>query len=98
MRLVLHYESNGVIIKNSDFPTGYLSFLCGTPPGPNLNRFKGIITEMINLPSVTRAKIDIDGSLLYSELSTEAVHEMDLRVGREVFVIIKLKRIRYADR
>ena len=97
MHLVLPYEGNGVIKKVAIFPQDvYLSSV--EPPGPDLNRFKGIITEMFNLPSVTRTKIDIDGNILFSELSTETAHEMDLRVGKEVFVIIKLKRIRYAER
>lgn len=97
MHLVLPYEGNGVIKKIAIFPQDvYLSSV--EPPGPNLNRFKGVITEMINLPSITRAKVDIDGNILFSELSTATANEMDLRVGKEVFVIIKLKRIRYAER
>jgi molybdopterin-binding protein len=95
--LVLPYEGNSWIKKVAIFPQDvYLSVV--KPPGPELNRFKGMITEIINLPSVSRVKVDVSGSILVAELSREAAIEMNLEEGKEVFVIIKLRRLRYAER
>jgi ABC-type molybdate transport system ATPase subunit len=46
---------------------------------------------------VVRIKVDIDGNSLLTELSMEAFDEMNLDIGREVFVIIKLRRLRYVE-
>ncbi|MGQ9647600.1 MAG: ABC transporter ATP-binding protein [Thermodesulfobacteriota bacterium] len=97
MHLILPYEGNGRIKKVALFPQDiYLSSV--KPPGPETNRFKGIITEIINLPSVSRVKVNVSGNILVAELSADSTREMDLKVGKEVFIIIKLKRIRYAER
>ena len=97
MHLILPYEGNGRIKKVAIFPQDvYLSSV--KPPGPETNRFKGMITEIINLPSVSRVKVDVSGNILVAELSADSTREMDLKVGKEVFIIIKLRRIRYAER
>jgi len=97
MRLVLPYEGNSGIKKVSIFPQDiYLSVI--KPPGPELNRFKGVITGIKNLPLMSRVKVDVDGNILIAELSREAALEMNLEEGKEVFVIIKLRRLRYAER
>lgn len=67
------------------------------PPGPALNRFRGTITDIIPLRSVVRVKVDVEGIGLLTELSREIYDEMDLYKGKEVFVIIKLRRLRYAE-
>jgi ABC-type Fe3+/spermidine/putrescine transport system ATPase subunit len=97
MNLVLPYEGNGGIKKVAIFPQDiYLSSI--KPPGPEVNRFKGIITGIINLPSVSRVKVDVSGNILVAELSREAALEMNFKEGKEVFVIIKLRGLRYAER
>ncbi len=67
------------------------------PPGPALNRFKGTITDIIPLRSVVRVKVDVEGKGLLTELSKEIFDEMDLYIGKDVFIIIKLRRLRYAE-
>ncbi|MGQ9638669.1 MAG: ABC transporter ATP-binding protein [Thermodesulfobacteriota bacterium] len=97
MRIVLPYEGNGKIKKLAIFPQNiYLSPI--RPPGPEVNRFKGIITEIIDLQSVSRVKVDVGGYILVAELSKEMVSEMDLKEGNEVFGIIKLKGLRYVEK
>ena len=95
--LFLPYEGNGAIKKVAIFPQDiYLPSV--KPPGPALNRFEGVITEIINLQSVSWVKFNMGGNILVAELSTQAVLEMDIEVGKEVFIIIKLRRLRYAER
>ncbi|MCX8111521.1 MAG: ABC transporter ATP-binding protein [Syntrophorhabdaceae bacterium] len=67
------------------------------PPGPALNRFKGVVTEIIPLRSMVRVKVNVRGRDLLTELSGEMFDEMNLSVGMEVFIIIKLRRLRYAE-
>jgi len=67
------------------------------PPGPALNRFKGVVTEVISLRSLVRVKVNVLGRELLTELSGEMFDEMNLSVGKEVFIIIKLRRLRYAE-
>lgn len=67
------------------------------PPGPALNRFKGVVTEVIPLRSLVRVRVNVKGRELLTELSGEMFDEMNLSAGSEVFVIIKLRRLRYAE-
>lgn len=67
------------------------------PPGPTLNRFKGVITEIIPMRSIVKVKVNVLGIELLSELSIDSFEEMELFHGKEVFVIIKLRRLRYAE-
>ena len=97
LKLVLPYEGDGRIKKIAIFPQDiYLSSI--KPPGPDVNRFKGIITEIIDTESVSRVKVDVDGNILIAELSREAVLEMNFEEGKEAFGIIKLRGLRYAER
>lgn len=95
LTIVLPYEGtkiNKMAISPHDI---YISDT--EPPGPTLNRFKGVIKEIILLRSVVRVKVNVCGIDLLTELSVESFDEMDLSVGKEVFIIIKLRRLRYAE-
>lgn len=97
MKFILPYEGDGEVKKIAIFPQDiYLSSI--KPPGPEVNRFKGIITEIIDLSSVLHVKVDVGGNILVAELLKEAAYEMNFKKGKEVFGIIKLKGLRYAER
>ncbi|HAJ31879.1 MAG TPA: hypothetical protein DCK79_00650 [Candidatus Atribacteria bacterium] len=65
------------------------------PPGPiNVNRFKGIITD-INISSETvRLKIKVEKNNLLAELPHHIFEGMNLQIGTEVFLIFKLRKIK----
>ena len=71
-------------------------YISGTePPGPReVNRSKGIITEINAASSMVRIKLKIDGQMLLAEIAYDDFEDMDLNVGKEVFLILKLRRIR----
>lgn len=95
MRVILPYEGNAIrklAISPHDI---YISDV--KPPGPALNRYKGTITEIISMRTLVRAKVMVDGNELLAELSRESFDEMKLDIGSSVFIIIKLRRLRYFE-
>ena len=61
------------------------------PPGPTLNRFRGVITEIISSEFMTRFRIRVSENILLAELDQDMFSEMGLGVGSEIFLILKLK-------
>jgi ABC-type molybdate transport system ATPase subunit len=47
--------------------------------------------------SVARVKVTVHNKLLLAELPLETCKEMGLKSGQDVFVVIKLRRIRYVE-
>ncbi|MDD5010310.1 MAG: ABC transporter ATP-binding protein [Syntrophorhabdaceae bacterium] len=95
MTIVLPYE--GSTIRKIAIPPHDIYISDTKPPGPALNRYRATITEIVPLRSVVRIKVNINGSSLLTELSMETFDEMNLDIGQEVFVIIKLRRLRYVE-
>jgi len=92
MKIVASHEGGGVK-KIIIFPTEiYVSDQ--KPPGPSLNRFRGIITEIIPSEFMTRFRIRVAENILLAELDKDMFSEMGLEVGSKVFLILKLKWIK----
>lgn len=65
------------------------------PPGPReVNRFKGIITGINATRSIVRLGVKVGDNNLLAEMPFDIFEDMDLNVGKEVFLILKLRRIR----
>ena len=64
------------------------------PPGPQVNRFKGTITNIKTSGATVRLKVKVGGNTLQAEMPRDIFEDMDLTVGKEVFLILKLRRIR----
>jgi len=64
------------------------------PPGPRVNRFKGVITSIKSADDAVRLEVKAGGNSLLAEMSHSIFEDMDLTVGKEVFLILKLRRIR----
>jgi len=93
MKIVLPYEGD-IISKTAISPHDiYLSDT--KPPGPALNRYTGRVSEVVPFRSIVRVNVRIGTNRLMAELSREVFDEMNLEVGSEVFVIVKLRRLRY---
>jgi ABC-type Fe3+/spermidine/putrescine transport system ATPase subunit len=95
MPIVLPYEGKA-LKKVAIFPRD-IHVSTKKPPGPEINRFKGIVSEIESLDFITRVKVKAGGNILLTELPLEVFNEMDLRVGQEVFLILKLRRLRYTE-
>ena len=64
------------------------------PPGPDLNRFQGVIEQIEQLGSTTRLRIRVAENTLLAELPRETFEPMNLEVGEETFLILKLRQLR----
>jgi len=68
------------------------------PPGPpQVNRFQGFISKIIQHGRLIRLHINVGGNTLQAEMPEDVFESMNLTVGKEVFVILKLRRIRVLD-
>ena len=64
------------------------------PPGPEINRFKGIVASIKTADDTVRMQIMVAGTKLLAEMPHHIFEDMDLAVGKEVFLILKLRRIK----
>jgi len=64
------------------------------PPGPEVNRFKGIITSITPTDDAVRIGLKVGATSLLAEMPYHTFGDMNLRAGKEVFLILKLRRIR----
>lgn len=64
------------------------------PPGPRVNRFKGIITSIRPWATIIRLSVRVEGNDLMAEMPSSVFKSMNLEVGQEIFVILKLGRIK----
>jgi len=95
MRMVLPYEGDmigKIAISPHDI---YVSIT--KPPGPTLNRYQGVVTEIIRHRSVVRVRMAIGRTSLVAELPEDVFDEMDIAEGREIYVVVKLRRLRYVE-
>ena len=63
-------------------------------PGPGLNRFKGVITEIIPSEFMIRFRVKVAENVFLVELDPDIFNDMGLKVGSDVFLTLKLKWIR----
>jgi ABC-type molybdate transport system ATPase subunit len=64
------------------------------PPGPEVNRFQGTITSIKSYQDAVRIEVEVGGNGLVAEVPHHIFEDMDLTVGKEVFLILKLRRIK----
>jgi ABC-type sugar transport system ATPase subunit len=92
MQIVLPHDGND-IKKIAIFPSDiYIS--TSKPPGPEINRLKGIITNIQLYNSMMRLKVIVGENAILTEVPKETATEMGLEIGQEVFLILKLKRVK----
>jgi molybdopterin-binding protein len=59
-----------------------------------LNRFKGIVTDIVPFSSLMRLHIKVGENNLLTELPKDIFEDMDITVGQEVFLILKLRSLK----
>ncbi len=64
------------------------------PPGPEVNRFKGAITNIKSTDDAARIAVKVGATSLLAEIPHHIFGDTNLAVGKEVFLILKLRRIR----
>ena len=92
LKLVVPHEGNSVH-KVAILPRHiYVSET--KPPGPGVNCFKGTITDIKYAGNTVRIGIEVGENNLMAEIPHHIFEEMDLAVGKEVFLILRMRRIR----
>jgi ABC-type sugar transport system ATPase subunit len=92
MSIILPLQDGG-IKKIALFPRDiYIS--ATKPPGPELNRFRGVVTDIQPFSSLMRIKVHVEKNQLLAELPQDIFEEMDIKTNQEVFLILKLRRLR----
>jgi ABC-type Fe3+/spermidine/putrescine transport system ATPase subunit len=64
------------------------------PPGLSVNGFQGFITSIEPAGNMVKIRIDVAENNLMSEIPFYIFEEMNLAVGKEVFLILRMRRIR----
>ncbi|MCK4274116.1 MAG: TOBE domain-containing protein, partial [Dehalococcoidales bacterium] len=64
------------------------------PPGLSVNGFQGSITAIKPVGNTVRIWIDVDDTNLMAEVPSYIFEEMNLAEGKEVFLILRMRRIR----
>jgi ABC-type sugar transport system ATPase subunit len=62
-------------------------------PGPDVNRFKGIVTCINSIDETVRIRLRVGKTDLTAEMPHHIFDNMSLAVGKEVFLILRLSRI-----
>ncbi len=93
LRIILPHDDDEPVRRIALFPRDiYISER--PPPGPSLNRFKGVLAEIKPIGSTVRLDIKVDERMLFSEMPVDLFNDMKLKVGQEIFLILKLRRIK----
>ena len=93
MKVVVACE--GSDIKRISIPAKEVYIYADKPVGPRVNTYKGIVLETSwSSQSIAKVKIKVGENVLVAELPREVYDNLDLAVGKEVFLKLKLKSIR----
>jgi ABC-type sugar transport system ATPase subunit len=92
MRIILPHDE-GAMQKIAISPRDvYISDIL--PPGPSVNRYKGIITAIDYGTTMAKIEVKIGDVDIKAEMPSELAREMDLLIGKEVYLILKLRRLK----
>jgi ABC-type Fe3+/spermidine/putrescine transport system ATPase subunit len=95
MTMVLPYD--GGTIRKIAIPPDDIYISDVKPPGPALNRFTGKVAEISRYGSIVRVRVSIGKNRLLAELPSSAFDELSIEQGKDVHVVIKLRRLRYVE-
>lgn len=90
--IVLPYQPDG-IKKIALFP-GDIYVSLSKPPEPQMNCFKGLVTEIEAFSSLVRLRVKVGKNILLTELPGDTFQSMNIGVGQEIFLTLKMKRLR----
>jgi len=92
LRIIIpHDESNMQKIAISPRDV-YISDIL--PPGPSINRFKGTISRIDTGNTTTGLSVKIGNLNLNAEMPSELAKEMNLSIGQEIYLILRLRRLK----
>lgn len=97
LTLVLPHDGNAV--KRVALSPRDIYISTTEPPGPEVNRFKGIITGIALSSTMVRLQVRVGKHSFLAEVPPDIFEEMNLKEGQEVFLKFRLRRVRvYEDK
>ena len=66
------------------------------PPGPSVNRYKGIITAIDYSTTMAKLEVKVGDNSIKAEMPGELAKEMNLIIGKEVYLILKIEKAKGA--
>lgn len=93
-RLKITVPHEGGIIRKVAILPRHIYVSETRPPGLSVNGFQGVITAIESTGNMVRIRIDVEQNNLMSEIPSYIFEEMNLVVGKEVFLILRMRRIR----
>jgi molybdate/tungstate transport system ATP-binding protein len=64
------------------------------PPGPSVNRYQGMITAIVFNTTMAKLEVKVGNISIKAEMPVELAKEMGLIIGKEVYLILKLRRLK----
>ena len=64
------------------------------PPGPSVNRFKGMIIAIDHNTTMSKLEVKVGSAVIKAEMPGELAKEMGMVIGKEVYLILKLRRLK----
>ena len=64
------------------------------PPGPSVNRYKGLVSAIDYNNTMAKLEVKIGNNFIKAEMPGELAKEMHLIIGKEVYLILRLRRLK----
>ncbi len=90
--VILPYQGNGV--KKVALSPRDIQVSINRPTGPEVNYFRGVVAKIEPFSSLVRLGVKAGRNMLLTELPTDTFQSMDIRVGHEVFLVLKMRTLR----
>ena len=96
MRIILPHDE-GAVQKIAIFPRDiYVSDV--PPPGPSVNRYKGRVCDIKHMGAMVRLEVKVGENTLKAEILEDLFEDMNLAVGKDAYLILKLRRLRILNK
>ena len=82
------------ICRKSQFLRGMSISLMSYRPDPRSTAIQASITAMTFNATMAKLNVKVGNNNLKAEMPAELAKEMDLMIGKEVYVILKLRRLK----
>lgn len=92
LKLIVPYDGN-IIHKVAILPR-HIYVSENKPRGPGVNSFIATITEIIPRQNTLRLYLEVAKNKLVAEVPCHILEETEFEVGKEVYIILRMKRIR----
>lgn len=93
LHIIVPHDEDSPVTRIAIFPRDI--YISDMPfPGPSTNRFRGVLTEIKQRVDDVEIVLKVDGQILRSEAPISVLNDMELVIGKEIYLMLKLRRIK----